>query len=493
MKKIFYISSVLLVLLASMQGCKKEFLDTNPSNAVSPNVIFADAPSALVALNGVYRWQYSFFTNHGNFGQKAFDMVSDLMGEDMTVHSAGYGWFNTDYRYTAQLTAVDASRSERMWYFYYRVIDNANGILDNIDKATGDQNIKDNVKGQALGLRAYAYLNLINFFQQTYKGSESQPGVPLYTTRTTVGKARGTVQEVYTQIVKDLTEAETLLTGKTRAHISNIDVRVVQGLRARTALLMEDWSTAATYANKVRTGKTLMSVAQYGQGFSKMSDGNPEWLWGSEIITDQATIYASFYSHIDITNSGYAALGTQKKITKALYDKIPTGDVRKTLFRAPGTGSGANVDYNQNKIRVPVAASWAADYLYMRVAEFYLIEAEALARQGQDAQARTILDALGKARYPSYTAGTLAGTALLDEILLQRKIELWGEGFGLFDVKRLKKGLNRPTGTGNYGGTSSLDPFTYTLPAGDPKFLMRIPQQEIDANGEIGPNDQNPQ
>jgi hypothetical protein len=373
-----------------------------------------------------------------------------------------------------------------------------NTIIAKIDGASGPQAEKDEIKGQALALRAYSYFNLINYFQHTYKGNETKPGVPLYTEPTTIGKGRGTVQEVYDQIVDDLTQAESLLTGKTQRHISHVNVKVAQGFRARVALHMEDWATAASYANKAKQGYTLMTTAQYQAGFSKP---NPEWMWGMEVITDQATIYASFYSHMDISTGGYAALGTQKKITKALYDQIPAGDVRKSVFRTPGTGTSANPDYNQIKMRVPTPGSWAADYLFMRAGEMYLIEAEALARQGQDGPAITVLETLVKSRNPAYTAAALSGAALISEILLQRRIELWGEGFRLFDIKRLKIGLNRPSGTGNHGGANGMtgslagnnyDPVVYTLADQDPRFLFKIPQTEIEANEALELSDQNP-
>jgi len=214
-------------------------------------------------------------------------------------------------------------------------------------------------------------------------------------------------------------------------------------------------------------------------------------MWGSFIPSDQATIYASFFSHMDISTQGYAFLGSQKKITKALYDQIAAGDIRKDAFMTPGTGTTNNPDYNQLKFQVPVAGNWAADYVYMRNAEMYLIEAEALARQSQDATARTVLETMVKARYPTYSAASFSGSALINEILLQRRIELWGEGFSLIDIKRLKIGLNRPTGPGNHG-SPNFDPSVYTLSASHPKFLMRIPQKELDSNPALTPADQNP-
>lgn len=488
MKKLLKYSTPFLLSLVLL-GCKKDYLETSPSTQAPTELVFATTNGAYVALDGMYRSHFTSLTNHGNFGQKSYDLVYDLMGTDMVVHTAGYGWFNAEYRYTAQTTPATNGRPERTWYYYYRIINNANQIIQNIDNAAGPQADRDNIKGQALALRANSYFNLINFFQHTYKGNESKPGVPVYLEPTMEGKPRGTVQQVYDQIIADLTEAETLLTGKTRRHISNINVNVAQGIRARVALQMEDYPTAAAYANKARQGYSLMTRAQYTQGFSSKS--NPEWMWGMEVNTEQATIYASFFSHIDVSTGGYAALGTQKKITKALYDQIPEGDVRKDVFQNPTSGTtSTNPAYNQLKFRVPTAGSWAADYLFMRAAEMYLIEAEALARTGKEDDARTVLETLIKARYSAYTAPQ-SGQALINEILLQRRIELWGEGFSLLDIKRLKIGLNRPTGTGNHG-TPNLEAGVYTLSDQSPLFLMKIPQSEIDANASMTAADQNP-
>lgn len=490
MKKIarYYLPAVLALVMVS---CKKDYLETNPSDQAPTQLVFATTDGAYVAVNGMYRAQYEAYgTGHDGFAQKACDLVSDLMGNDMTFNAQGYGWFSTDYRYTSQTSTVANGRPDLTWSYYYFIISTANNIIANVDAASGPQADKDNIKGQALAARAYSYFYLVNFFQHTYKGNENKPGVPLYTTPTSEGQPRGTVQQVYTQVVADLTLAETLLTGKTRKHISHINVNTVQGIRARVALQMEDWPTASSYANKARQGYTPMAASQYTQGFSSVS--NPEWIWGMQIINDQSTILASFFSHIDVTVFGYAQAGNmQKKITKALYDQIPAGDVRRSVFRAPGTGAGTNPDYNQNKFRVQDPTSWAADYVFMRAAEMYLIEAEALARQGQDANARTVLETLVKARYPAYSAAALSGAGLINEILLQRRIELWGEGFSLLDIKRLKTGLNRPSGAGNHGAPN-LNPNLFTMPDQDARFLMKIPQRELDANKSLTAADQNP-
>ncbi len=478
-----------------MVSCKKEYLETNSSTDISNVLIFQNTVNAKTALEGMYRLTYSFGivgSGHSDFGQKSYDIVNDLMGNDMVVNSQGYGWFNRDYQYVSSQNINDGARPYTMWKYYFTLINNANNIIVNIDKAAGPTADKESMKGQALAMRAFCYYNLINYYQQTYKGSESAKGVPVYIVPAIEGKDRSTVQKVYDQMISDLNGAEGLLNGKPLEHKSHIDVRVAQAIRARVAMAMEDWPTAATYANKARSGYTPMGSTDYKKGFNSIS--NPEWMWGAEVITDQATIYASFFSHMDAQSNGgvsYAGLGGQKKITKDLYDRIPTGDVRKDVFRKPGTGTTAIPDYCQTKFRLAVSSSWAADYLYMRASEMYLAEAEALARQGSDVPSRTVLETLVKARNPAYSAATFSGQALINEILVQRRIELWGEGFSFFDMKRLKTGLNRPTGAGNHG-SPNFNPSVTTFADKDARLAYKIPQKEFDSNPIFTPSDQNP-
>ncbi len=496
MKKLLIITAAFSFALIA--GCKKDYLETKPSNGATEQEIFSKYSSVVAALNGIYKEQFAFAIGaggHDDFGQKATDLMSDLMGNDMVVHSQGYGWFNADYQLTAWMLATDASQCYNAWVRYYDMIKQANKIIanaDGISDATDAQ--KASLKGQGYAIRGYAYYYLANYFQQTFKGDEAEKGVPIYMQDTLVGKARGKLQDVFNQIDNDFAQAATLLAGKPRESKVNMDISVVRGFQARVALLKNDWVAAASFADQALQGYALMNAATYKSRPAFSTIENSECMWGSKITADQATIYASFFSHIDISTGGYAALGGQKKITKWLYDQIPTGDVRKDVFKTPGTGTNSDPDYNQHKFQVPdVTNKWQADYQYMTVAEMYLIKAEGLARQGgKDGDAITALETLVKTRYPAYSAAGLSGQNLIDEILLQRRIELWGEGFGLWDIKRLGQGLNRPTGPGNHGAPN-FNPNVYTTPAKDPRFLMRIPQKELDNNSNMTPDDQNPQ
>lgn len=477
-------------------GCKKSYLDTKPSNAILPEDIYATIASLKTAIGGAYfsTFDYAIVAGggamHDAYGQKSIDLANDLMGNDMVVNSQGFGWYNTDYNYTAWQRPLGVNtRSAITWSFYYDIIKQSNLLLEALSTQTLNAD-KQAIAGEAYALRGWAYFGLINNFQQTYKGNENAKGVPLYTS---IGpaKGRGTVSEVYTQIINDLNTAEGLLDGRPRDSKQRIDVSVVRGFLARVYLVQEEWALSASFANKARTGQQyeLMERDVYKSRSAFSSISNDEWMWGAFIPATQATIFASFFAHMDATQLSYAQVGQQKKITKELYDRIPVGDIRKEVFRA--TDSTNLPTYTQTKFSVPTLGSWAADYLYMRVAEMYLIEAEALARDLKEDKAIDVLQQLVRERYPAYSAGGFSGASLIDEILVQRRIELWGEGFSLFDIKRNKTGLNRPTGAGNHG-LPNLNPVVFTLPDASPLFLMRIPQVELDANPNMTPGDQNP-
>jgi starch-binding outer membrane protein, SusD/RagB family len=119
------------------------------------------------------------------------------------------------------------------------------------------------------------------------------------------------------------------------------------------------------------------------------------------------------------------------------------------------------------------------DIPYIRLAEMYLILAEANARSGNEAEARAALLTLAKNRDPQYVLSTNTGQALIDEILIQRRVELWGEGFRFFDLKRLNLPLDR-TVVPNF--VSAAVGGTMQVPAGDPRWVFVIPTTEIQAN-----------
>src|SRR5690606_37218376 len=143
MKRIFlYIAPIVLLAV----GCKKDYLETAPSNAVSEDVVFSKLNTVYAALDGAVKEQFAFgigsSTGHDNYGQKSFDLQNDLQGNDMIVHSQGYGWYNANYNLVEWGRPQEGRQSDNAWYFYYDVIGQANrmlAIVDGIADATQDQ------------------------------------------------------------------------------------------------------------------------------------------------------------------------------------------------------------------------------------------------------------------------------------------------------------------------------------------------------------------
>jgi hypothetical protein len=174
--KIIAIPLLLTVLVVS---CKKDYLETRPSDAVTQQEIFGTTEKISSTLDAAYKTFFAFSPggsgNHDDYGQKSWDLSNDLMGTDMIVHTAGYGWYNASYQYTEWQVPTANRQSDMAWFYYYNIIKQANTILKTIDAATGTQYDKEKFKGEALGMRAYAYYFLINYYQQTYKGNENKP------------------------------------------------------------------------------------------------------------------------------------------------------------------------------------------------------------------------------------------------------------------------------------------------------------------------------
>jgi starch-binding outer membrane protein, SusD/RagB family len=469
---------IFIILVGLLTACSEEFLETSPTNQISDADVFKSVAGCQTVLDGVLRDMRAFRTNHDQFGVKALDLAMDLMGEDMVA--AEHHWFGFDYK----LDNNQASYRRPLWAWsqFYRIINNVNNIIVNIDNATGTSAAqKANIKGQALALRGYAYHNLAENFQLAYAKDPNAPGVPIYTEPTTVGKARASVADVYKQAEDDLNEAIALMTANpfARRHISDITLQVAHGLRARVALYKEDWPNARDHALAARTGYSLNTRAQFAAGFDNFN--NQVWMWGLQINDEQSTIYASLFSHLDMTIGGYAGLGYSRKlVSSALRDMMTDGDIRKDLV----TAGLVNLKFYAGGKK-----GFSADYVMMRPEEMLLIEAEARYRLNDIAGAQGLVETLRNARYAAPTTVALTGQALLNAIHLERRIELWGEGFRMRDIRRLQLPLDR---TGSTHQSYSNDPLYLTLPANSPLFIYKIPQSEIDNNDNMTESDQNP-
>jgi len=473
MKRIF---TFFFIILFSLGSCNKDFLETTSTQSIDESVMFLNTGNALKVINGIHRLMYEAAAAtgtttswYGQGGYQTFILNLIFMGEDV-VYTRNNPVFQTAATWTMHRVLEDKDLVYN-YRFFYRVIANANQIIHNIDDADGPNSEKDDIKGQALVYRAFSHFHLVQCWGERYHagGNNTQLGVIIKTDNGMENLPRNTVEEVYDQINQDLDEAITLLDRSRvkRANKSHINVHAARGLKARVLLTQGKWQEAANFADQVITqsGASLQAdtYTTLNQRFSDAS--NTEWLWAKIAVQDQAGTLRDWHSFISNMNVSYNR-NTPRVIYNKLYEKISNTDVRKALFfpnaqdpqflPKPIIPPAGNIrNYMSNKWLLTVDTDRCADLAYMRLPEMILIKAEAQARQGNAAAAAATLYTLAKHRDNAYVLSTKTGEELIEEIMTQRRIELWAEGFRWYDLKRLNLDLDRgpkPRPEYNQGG-----------------------------------------
>ena len=450
---------------------------------------------------------------------------NDLEGADALIADSGYNWFSVCGEYSSRNNTY---RNPAIRYRApYNMIGDVNTFLVSLGDDVENPELL-NMIAQARALRAYAYMMLAPQYQfapltQTSEGKGADlPCVPLVTPATEdfTNNPRATVKEVYDFVLEDLDYAVENLAGATRISKMYIDAHVAYGLRARVHLLLGNWDKAYNDAVAAAEGFTPASIEEVSKpAFYDINEHN--WIWGYDMADGYPTyvannvrgngLYATTSSWLrSFSMNGYApACQCYTCINSLLWNKIPATDVRKGWWVDenlespniagliwPNLGDVANADDGDNKkpflpyTNVKFGATSIGnvtneeDMPLMRVEEMILIQAEAKAHSDANT-ATSILESFVKTyRDPSYSAAA-GGRSLLDEIWFQRRVELWGEGFGVFDNLRLDKPIVRSHGA----GTSNIaDAFRFNLDSQDPWLRMRFPQGEMNTNFGIKDN-----
>ncbi len=479
MKLVKYILSIsLLFLLPLFTGCEKDFLETTPSTAISDVDAFKTTDGAQTALNGIYynlrRYNGGGAGRQDDHGIPALIMTNDAAaGQEVVVWG---GWYGYDYNLWGH-TRGDIFKASLIWNFFYRTINNTNLILTNIDNAKGPDIHKAAIKGQALALRAYSYFYLIRYFQHTYIIARDMPGVPIYltpATAETTGNPRESVEKVYTRILDDLNDAIPLLENYSRGdRKTTIDKNVALGILAEVYLTMNRWDEAAEAAHDARQGYSLMTAAEYHSGFNEIN--NHEWLWGGIQIPDQNmgdySPFAMWANFTDTKRQGYsfACFFLNDRFIE-IFDE---DDIRYqgVIFPDPwGAGLYTSTKFHDK-------ADLMGDLVFMRASSLYLIETEALARGGHEAEALQLLQELQDAR--NAVRSISSGDELIEDILLERRKELYGEGYAWFDLIRNQKPMYR-AGV-HKDGLTPVSGITH-WPARSWRYVYQIPFSEINNN-----------
>lgn len=474
---------IVLLFLTLLNSCRSDFLETTPTGSVGSDAATSTADNLMLIINGMHRNLYVRQGGQGYSGIGGQMIIQDSYGEDLVHTATGLNWHIDAVRWQTQGNE-NSFTVEYPYTFYYQMINNANIVILNGATATGDVTTRDKALGEAYAYRGFMYFQLVQLYGKRYvEGANgTNPGVPLRIDTSSTPLKRATVDEVYTQIWSDLDNAATLLTGKSRTGVSHFNINVVNGLKARVALTQGKWSLAAQFAKAARTGFSLMSNSEYKSGFTT---ANGEWMWGSVIVADQTDYFGNFGAYMSRNYNSSTIRLAPKAMSKSLFLSFPSTDVRTQVVDPTGQHASLGLPstfqkfpYTSQKFLAVSVSDSRSDVPLMRAAEMYLIEAEALARAGDEPGSKLVFNVFEKNRDTAYPGATTTGQAYIDEILRSRRIELWGEGFRFFDLKRLNQPLNRNGSNHNATVINNV----YDIPATDNRWQYLLPRKELNAN-----------
>lgn len=446
MNKLISIISI-VALFGLLTRCDK-YLDLEPSQNISENIALTSDENVKHVLTGAY----SQFALPGIYGGNIL-RNSELLGGNGEIQ-----WVGTyiDPRQIFNKTMLAAnSEPQVQWRDSYAVINTVNNILGAL--AVVKDADRDRVEGEALFLRGLMYFDLVRFFADQYQFgvANTQLGVPLVLTPTRGITAssfvtRNTVDEIYNQVLADLTSAASKLP-------EDNDVYASKG--AANALLARVYLQRGEYANARDAANTVISSGAYSLLPSYAGVFNNDNNTSEDIFATQITPQDRFSSMTEFFSiPEFGGRDGDIDILDGHLNLYPAGDQRKDLFFI---GNGAER-----------CGKWNNQYgviNLIRLAEMYLIRAECNIRLSTSVGATPLAD---YNKIHTRAGLTAAGVVTLADILLERRLELAFEGFKIHDVRRLKENVG-------------------ALPYNDPKLLFPIPAREIEANPGLK-NQQNP-
>lgn len=403
----------------------------------SPLTTLEQAENALTGTySGFIRAGY-YDGNESNLGGGAFSEYPDQMSDNLIESRESLGNFRgiAEWTYVSNTDDINIA-----WQAAYRIISGANIILRDIDGLAGEnQRVANRIKGQALAIRAYVHFDLMRYFATTFDRNSTELAVPYLKTFNVGAKpSRNTVKEVYDNIFADLAAAATALADidkpiNTSAR-SRIDLLAVRAMQAKVNFYAAQWQDAINAASDVIAARPLASRADFPKIWTDESTAEVLWAASFETPADGAP-----YANVFAVASNRSEFKPAAQLV-ALYNQ--SADIRYSAYFATISGRltvgkhlGRDLTTNRNGV-----VNWKV----LRVAEMYLIRAEANYRLNRETEARNDLDAIRTARITGYTSAGETGAALLAAIQLERRKELAFEGDRFFELKRLNKtAINR--------------------------------------------------
>lgn len=506
------------------------------------SMINAMPASMSTSGTGGYAGSYG---DHTDFGIPGIHLRLEHMLEDIAT-MADNPYYNRFYAYSLnQAQGHQYTYCAYFWDMYYTWIRLANDVIASMVPAIEDGadeetmvELKHNL-GQAYAYRAWCYLDLARLYEPKDNVEAPVPAniyeltVPIVDENTTIEDCKKNPRvkrsEIYQFILDDLKRAEENLNPAITT-FSQPTMMMVYGLYARTYLELgyerngynkEMFAKASEYARKVidESGKTPLTKEQWTNpttGFNSASSNNA-WVWGLALSAENLNNLLTYTSHISSEASwGYAAYA-QFGASQILYDAIPDTDFRKLSWLGPNkdewtsgkyrfAGSDADMQAFLNGQGRPAAKPYTAikfrpaqgecndfnvgnaiDYCLMRIEEMHFIEIEAEYHLDASKGVEMLRDFMHDYRDASYNriTGAVDFNAFKKELLLQKRIEFWGEGILLYDYKRLDEPIDRSAS--NHAGV-----FKLRTQRRSPQWNIVITRAEFQSNTAINESLNNP-
>lgn len=529
--------------ILSLNGCIHEVEPrggTATQGQVTYETILRGIPAAMVKSGSA---GYAGVGQAWDFGYPAMHIATESMTGDLAITgNVGYDWFNQWG--TNEALGSDYAVCVLTWNTFYTWISMANDVIGSVspeDIADGNLDAQQRVfLGYAYTYRALFYFDLVRLYEFKKNNYTKAPdnilglGVPVVLPGTTEAEGknnpRARVEDIYNDIIfPDLDKAESLLSGYNPPDKYAVSLPLVHGLMARAwlerATTFEDESRpdeaeeayrkAARYARETITtsGCTPLTQSEWedpSNGFNNASSNN-SWIWALSLPSESVTPLFCFTAHMSNESWSAYAYAVGRGINKNLYNSIGPNDFRKHSWLDPDRKSynykscrpdGEKFfketlkDYANIKFRPAQGAyqefmlGGAADHCCMRVEEMYFIEAEATAHTNLAEGIRMLNEFMahrmtGGAVYDCTPRSTTL-ERFVQELMLQKRIEFWGEGIVMFDMKRLNISSQR-----GYVGTNSPVAYRLNCEGRAPYWNFVISRGEVMNNTAL-PDNNNP-
>jgi hypothetical protein len=456
-RKSHIVSLLLLSLACMVAGSCEDFLNIpSPTSKIPVDVVFSDDAIATSAVVGIYIDLYSGNGFAAGTNQSVVTLAG-LSADELKNNRNDPTFIQFQSNAVSPLT----SNVEALWSSMYKSIYDANSAIEGLDASNSlTPALKTQLKGEALFIRAFCYFYLINLFGD----------VPLAIStsfKTNNSLKRSPVSEVYDQIKKDLIMSEEFLTdaypGSDRGRVNKSSA---SALLSRVYLYTGEWGRAEDKATKVIDRNDLYSLAGLNSTFLSASK---EAIW--QLVPNGAVGY---------TNEGFwfsSSIGPANNVLNSdIISAFEPGDNRRTGWTASVTSGSATI-YLPNKYKNFLIGQATEYSMVLRLAEIYLIRAEARVRQNKLSSAIADIDKIrGRAGLPLFqnTNPAMTQAELMLAIERERRVELFAEwGHRWLDLKRWNR------------ADAVLSPIKPGWSADD--LLYPIPSGELSKNPNLNP------